>query len=147
MSRTATRDGVWRNWAHRGAEACRQAGVWVGVGPGEHRAWAQSLQHMVQVALRVSGVFPDQGSNPSPALAGRFFSTGPPGKSSFSFKTVVPGVSWGPACLGGSRLSVPLTFSAPKFHFPIFRLRQLSSYDLAGKLRLKITCPKLTKAI
>ena len=33
------------------------------------------------------GIFPDQGSNPvSPALAGGFFTTGPPGKSTVLFQ-------------------------------------------------------------
>ena len=36
----------------------------------------------------VRGIFPDQGSNPwSPALAGRFLTTGPPAKSQASFNT------------------------------------------------------------
>ena len=34
-------------------------------------------------------IFPTQGSNPSPALVGRFFATGPPGKPPISILTGV----------------------------------------------------------
>lgn len=33
--------GVWRRWA-QGTWGCRQAGVWVGVRPGEHREGGRS---------------------------------------------------------------------------------------------------------
>ena len=40
------------------------------------------------------GILPDQGSNPwSPALAGGFFTTGPPGKPPFDFNSYSSGAS------------------------------------------------------
>ena len=48
----------------------------------------QAVEHVGSVAVvhglccpEACGMFPDQGSNPCP-VAGRFFTTGPPGKSS-----------------------------------------------------------------
>ena len=41
--------------------------------------WSRALGHRLSCCT-ARGIFPDQGLNPSPALAGGFFTTEPPGK-------------------------------------------------------------------
>ena len=74
--------------------SCREWGLLSHRGPGAshcsgfscRRAWALDARASVVVEHRLSrsvacGIFPDQESTPVPALAGRFFTAGPPGKS------------------------------------------------------------------